>query len=131
MPRPAPLIGVLLAVSAATAGCNSEPEAQPVENRTIGLRLDEYRIMPQAVSAPAGELRLIIRNLGLLPHNVAVETIPAIGSDDTVERIALTGTVHGTHRSETTFTIEPGTYRLVCTIQNHDDLGQVGTLVVE
>lgn len=130
MPRGARLLPVLLAV-AAVSGCNDDPDPVPVENRTIGLRLDEYRIMPQAVSAPAGQLRLIIRNLGLLPHNVAVETIPAIGSEDPVERIALTGTVHGTYRSEIEFVVEPGTYRLVCTIQNHDDLGQVGTLVIE
>ena len=27
--------------------------------------------------------------------------------------------------------LTPGTYRLVCTIANHDDLGQYGELVVE
>ena len=27
--------------------------------------------------------------------------------------------------------LQPGTYRLVCTIANHDDLGQYGTLVVK
>ena len=27
--------------------------------------------------------------------------------------------------------LEPGEYRLACTIANHDDLGQYGTLVVE
>jgi plastocyanin len=130
MPRRPLVLAVLVAVSVATAGCNDDPEPVPVENRTIGLRLDEYRIMPQAVEAPAGQLRLIMRNIGKLPHNVAVETIPELGSDEAPERIALTGTVHATHRTEVTFDAAPGTYRLVCTIQNHDDLGQVGTLVV-
>jgi plastocyanin len=130
MSRAARLLPVLLAV-AAVSGCNDDPEPIPVENQTIGLRLDEYRIMPQAVSAQAGELRLIMRNIGRLPHNVAIETIPEIGSDDPVERLVLTDTVHATYRTERTFTLEPGTYRLVCTIQNHDDLGQIGTLVVE
>ena len=27
--------------------------------------------------------------------------------------------------------LQPGTYRLVCTIANHDDLGQYGTLKVQ
>ena len=131
MPRSARLLAALLAVGAATAGCNDDPEPVAAENRTIGLRLDEYRITPQAVRAPAGELRLIMRNNGRLPHNVAVETIPELGSDDQAERIALTPPAHATRREEVTFVIEPGTYRLVCTIQNHDDLGQVGTLIVE
>jgi plastocyanin len=125
------LLPVLVAAAAFLAGCG-DPEPEPVENMTIGLRLDEYRIMPQAVSARRGELRLIIRNLGILTHNVAVETIPEIGSEDPVEEIARTATVHEGERAEVTFTIDkPGTYRLVCTIANHDDLGQVGTLVVK
>lgn len=130
MPRAARLLPVLLAAAVLSAGCG-DPTPIPVQNRTIGLRLDEYRIMPQAVSAPAGELRMIIRNLGLHPHNVAVETIPETGSDDPVIELARTATVHAGQRSEVTFTIEPGTYQLVCTIANHDDLGQTGTLVVE
>lgn len=130
MPRPARLLPVLLAAAALSAGC-ADPTPIPVENRTIGLRLDEYRVLPQAVSAPAGELRMIIRNLGLQPHNVAVETIPEVGSDEPAKEIARTSTVHAGQRSEVTFRIKRGTYQLVCTIANHDDLGQVGTLVVE
>ena len=126
------LLGALLAAAAGGAGCGYDPEPEPVENATIGLHLDEYRIMPQAASAPAGPLRLIIRNDGLLPHNIAVETIPPIGSEDAGEEIARTETVHSGDRAEVSFVIdEPGEYQLVCTIANHDDLGQIGKLVVE
>jgi plastocyanin len=130
MPRAARRLGALLAVAAALGGCGG-PEPVPVENRTIGLRLDEYRIMPSAVVAPAGQLRLIMRNLGILTHNVQVETVRPIGSDEPAEVIAKTETVHEGERAEVTFDVLPGTYRLVCTIANHDDLGQVGELVVE
>jgi plastocyanin len=131
MPRAArPLPVLLVAAAASLAGCN-DPDPEPVQNMTIGLRLDEYRIMPQAVRAPAGKLRLIIRNHGILTHNVAIETIPKIGSGAPVEELARTPTVHAGERAEVTFTVtKPGTYRLVCTIANHDDLGQVGTLVI-
>jgi hypothetical protein len=128
--RAARLLPVLLAAAAGAGGCG-DPKPVPVENRTIGLRLDEYRILPQAVSAPAGQLRLIIRNRGILTHNVQVQTIPDVGSDDPPEVIARTPTVHAGERSEVRFAIEAGTYRLVCTIGNHDDLGQTGTLVVK
>jgi plastocyanin len=112
------------------AGCG-EPAVVPVQNRTIGLKLDEYRIIPKRVSAPAGQLRLIFRNIGILTHNVAVETIPEVGSDDQPVQIVRTPTVHPNQRAEVTFTVAPGTYRLVCTIANHDDLGQTGTLFVK
>lgn len=130
MPRAVRLLPVLLAAAVATGGCG-DPEPIPVENRTIGLRLDEYRILPQAVSAPRGRLRLIIRNVGISPHNVAIETIPEIGADEGAREITRTPTVHAGERSQVSFSIRRGTYRLVCTIANHDDLGQTGTLVVK
>ena len=127
------LLPVLLAAAVGGgAGCGYDPEPEPVENATIGLHLDEYRILPQAARAPAGPLRLIIRNDGLLPHNIAVETIPPIGSEEEPTEIARTETVHSGDRAEVSFTIdEPGEYQLVCTIANHDDLGQIGKLVVQ
>ena len=118
-----------MVVCAAAAGCG-DPAPVPAQNSTIGLKLDEYRILPKRVSAPAGPLRLIIRNIGILTHNVAIETIPKVGSDDNPETIVRTSTVHPGERTQASFTIAPGTYRLVCTIGNHDDLGQTGTLYV-
>ena len=124
------LLPAVLGATIVLTGCG-EPAIVPVENRTIGLKLDEYRILPKRVSAPAGALRLIIRNIGKLTHNVAIETIPKVGSDDQPTEIVRTETVHPNQRAEVSFTIQPGTYRLVCTIANHDDLGQVGTLYVK
>ena len=124
------VLPVLLGAAIALGGCG-EPAIVPVENRTIGLKLDEYRILPKRVSAPAGQLRLIVRNIGILTHNVAVETIPKVGSDAQPKEIVRTETVHPNERAEVTFTVQPGTYRLVCTIANHDDLGQTGTLYVK
>jgi plastocyanin len=124
------LLPVVLGAAIVLGGCG-EPAIEPVENRTIGLKLDEYRILPQRVSAPAGSLRLIIRNLGILTHNVAVETIEPPGSDKDEVEIVRTETVHPGQRAEVSFTIKPGTYRLVCTIANHDDLGQTGKLYVK
>lgn len=126
---PARLLCVLLAAGAALSGCG-DPNPVTARNRTIGVRLDEYRIAPQAVSAPPGRLRLIMRNRGILTHNVQVETIPPVGSSQRPTVIARTPTTQPGARTQVTFTIARGTYRLVCTIANHDDLGQVGTLVV-
>jgi plastocyanin len=130
MPSAARVLPLLLGTAVTISGCG-DPAAVPVENRTIGLKLDEYRILPKNVTAPAGQLRLIIRNRGILTHNVAVETIPKVGSDEPPETIVRTATVHPNERTEVRFTITPGTYLLVCTIANHDDLGQTGRLIVK
>jgi plastocyanin len=130
MAQAARVLALVMGAFVVLAGCG-QSAIEPVQNRTIGLRLDEYRIIPQRVSAPAGPLRLIIRNLGILTHNVAVETIEPPGSDKAEVEIVRTETVHPGHRAEVSFTIAPGTYRLVCTIANHDDLGQTGKLYVK
>lgn len=119
----------LLAALVLVAGCG-DPAPVVVRNRTIGVRLDEYRILPKVLSAPAGALTLVARNDGILTHNVAVETIP---SDPQAQPdvIARTTTLHPGERAQIKFSLKPGTYRLVCTIANHDDLGQTGKLVVK
>lgn len=119
----------LLAVLAGLAGCG-DPAPVAVQNRTIDLRLDEYRILPKVVSAPAGQLRLVAHDDGILTHNIAVERFPASLNDQPVV-IARTATLHPGATAEITFTLPPGRYRLACTIANHDDLGQTGTLIVK
>ena len=129
MRRSAPLVLAVAAVAAPLAGCGGE-KPLPVRNATIGLKLDEYRIRPEAVSAPAGRLRLIIRNQGELTHNIAIETI----SDDPAKKptvLGRTATVHPGDRTETHITLQKGRYRLICLIANHSYLGQFGTLVVK
>lgn len=128
MARAAQLLPVLLSAAVGVGGCG-DPPAVPVLNRAIGLKLDEYRILPQVVTAPAGPLRMIVRNRGILTHNVAIRTIPD-DPDKEPREIIRTATMHPGERVETSFTIAPGTYRLICTIANHDDLGQTGTLIV-
>ena len=117
------------AVLLTLAGCGAD-DPLPVENRTIGVRLDEYRIRPERISAPAGTLRIIARNKGRLTHNLKVQRE---GDDPEArpEDLGGTDTLHPGERGEGTITLGPGTYRLACTIANHDDLGQYGELVVE
>ena len=129
MRRSAPLLAALLALAGALTGCGGD-KPLPVLNRTIGLKLDEYRIRPQAVRAPAGDLRLIVRNQGQLTHNVAIETIPK-DPEDKPTVLFRTDTVHPGDRAETRVDLHRGHYRLICLIANHSYLGQFGTLVVK
>lgn len=127
MPRRQPAALVLVASALALSGCGDDPVR--VSDGTMRVTLDEYGITPKKVVAPAGELRIVARNDGRLNHNLRVE-LPREGPG-TPER-AIGGTP--TARPGTTVTgsvrLAPGTYRLACTISNHDDLGMWGELEV-
>src|SRR4051812_10592571 len=129
MRRCTPLIAALCALLPSLSACGDD-KPLPALNRTIGLKLDEYRIRPQEVSAPAGDLRMIVRNRGRLTHNVAVETIPS-DPEDKPAVLFRTDTTHPGERAETDLDLRRGHYRLICTIANHSYLGQFGTLVVK
>lgn len=122
----------VLAIAAATvaAGCGSDPSYTPAAGHTVRLRLDEYRIVPQAVTVPAGRIRIVARNTGRLTHNVAVVQFDRPLGDEEEKQYARTPTAHPGDVVRTTVTLKPGKYRLVCTIANHDNLGQFGELKV-
>jgi plastocyanin len=124
--RAAGLLALCLSAVAAS-GCGGG-SAAAVKDGTISVRLDEYRIVPQRISAPAGKLRVAARNEGLLTHNLVIETDPK--NPHATPRRRKLRTLHSGQRTERSFTIRPGTYRLVCTIANHETLGQYGTLIV-
>ena len=125
-----PLLLVAFATVLLAAGCG-EDEPVEVEGRTLRLTLDEYRILPQDVRVTAGRLRIVATNQGRLTHNVKIVRQDSSDLEAPVEEVAGTrSTQPGESTAVTIEDLEPGEYRLACTIANHDDLGQYGTLVV-
>ena len=125
---------LLLAVALpATAlfGCGRDAPYVPASGRAVSLRLDEYRVLPQRVTAPAGRVRIIARNVGRLTHNIAIVQFDRPLGEDEEKQYARTPTAHPGEVVQTTASLKPGKYRLVCTIANHDNLGQYGELKVE
>jgi plastocyanin len=121
-----------LATAAATAaGCGADPSYTAATGHTVRLRLDEYRIVPQAVTVPAGRIEIVARDTGRLTHNVAVVQFDRPLGEDEEKQYARTPTAHPGDVVRTTVTLKPGKYRIVCTIANHDNLGQYGELKVE
>jgi hypothetical protein len=122
-----PLAAALLA-TLPLAGCGAG-QTTHVAGHSLALTLEEYRILPQAASVPAGPLRIVACNRGVLTHNVALQR----GTLDSDERTTLTGIptlLPGKCGSVLTTPLAPGRYLLASTVGNQAVLGMAATLIV-
>ena len=131
---PAAFGGRLAALAAVTtvllAACGEDdPYVRAQDDGTVRMTLDEFRVDPERVFTPTGRVRIVARNVGRLTHNVAV--VSDDRSPDAVEvEYGRSRTAQPGQTVTATATLRPGRYRVVCTLANHDNLGQYGTLVV-
>jgi hypothetical protein len=91
-------------------------------NRTLHLAMTEYRLAPQRVQAPPGRLTIIVRNNGLLTHNLAVTR----GGVST----GTTQPIPPGHAARLTLRVRRGSYQMLSTMLSDQDLGLYGTLVI-
>lgn len=122
----------LLAVGAtALVGCGGEPPFAHDEDGVLHVTLTDYRLQPQNVVVPAGRVRLVAVNRGRLTHNLAIEAWDAPrGQQPTLYGRTDTLQPGARGRERDPIRLKPGTYRILCTLSGHDDLGQYGTLKV-
>ena len=128
--RPALLVALALIVTSLSA-CGDEAPVR-VEGRELRVELDEFRIVPQNSTVASGRLRIVATNVGRVPHNLKVVKEDEEDREKPPTELGGTGTAQPGETA--TFTFEdlgPGEYRIVCTITNHDDLGQYGKIIVE
>ena len=110
---------------------DDEPFARAQGDGRIAMTLDEFRLVPQKVFSPTGRVRIVATNRGRLTHNIAIEE-----DDENLEpgvqprEFARSRTAHPGETVVARATLRPGRYRLVCTLANHDNLGQYGVLIV-
>jgi len=133
MAPPMPVRAALIAAAVALFATSCGDEA-PVrsDGRTLRVKLDEFRVLPQNSEVAPGRLRIVATNIGRVPHNLKVVRIDEEDREAPPIEIGGTGTAQPGETATFTFhALEPGEYRVVCTITNHDDLGQYGKLVVD
>jgi len=121
---------VLVAAALGAAGCGSVAYSQ-APNRQVDVRLDEYRVLPEHIQVAAGKITITARNSGRLTHNlVVVQFKRPLGDEVEKQYGEPTKTLFPGQTGSTTVDLEPGKYRLICTISNHDNLGQYAELKV-
>jgi uncharacterized cupredoxin-like copper-binding protein len=129
MSRPTTATAALAALALVLGGCGGS--RLRTDHPILRLTVDEYRIVPQNIVAKAGRIKFVVHNTGRLTHNLVIE-VP--GRPDETPTPVPGGRIATMQPGQTAdpikVTLAPGTYRLVCTIANHDDLGQFGTLEV-
>jgi plastocyanin len=125
------LAAVAAAATPALSGCGSDPSYARTSPGRIAVRLSEYRITPEFLEVRAGRVRIDVRNTGRLTHNVAIVQFKRpLANEDERTYGKPTPTLFPGQTASTTVTLKPGKYRIVCTIANHDNLGQYGELKV-
>lgn len=134
MPQAMSRTTVFLATVAALAlglpGCG-ESDVFRTERPIVRVTLDEYRIVPQNISIRPGRIKFVVRNAGRLTHNLVVQSERADGTFVELPGRRVVTMQPGQTAEPIKLDLTAGTYRLVCTIANHDDLGQFGTLEVK
>ena len=129
MSRRTPLLALLALCAVAVGGCGDD-DVFRTDRPILRLQLDEYRIVPQNISVKPGRMKFAVRNTGRLTHNFVVQIEE--GPDGKPMELARMGTMQpGATGEAIKVDLRPGEYRIVCTIANHDDLGQYGTLEVQ
>jgi plastocyanin len=115
----------LCSLLASGCGDDDEPSRTVTAPANAKLRVvaDEYSFDPPAiVLRGAGTLTVTLRNEGSLAHNLKVFR----GQ----EEIGGTPTFPGGGSESTRLNLEHGSYRMVCTVGDHEAQGMTGTLQV-
>lgn len=102
----------------------SEPEGGPgLRGDTVEVHMDEYTItMPDTL--PARPLVFLVRNMGFEEHNFEI-----LLDDELLWEFDRP--LNPRQSQEMEVELEPGTYRVVCTVSGHDGRGMVRDLHVE
>jgi plastocyanin len=118
---------VLALSSVLVLGCGDEGKAGRTVTAPADAKLtvvaDEYSFDPSTIVLEgAGTLTVTLRNKGSLAHNLKV-----LRGD---EEVAGTPTLPGGQSESARLKLGQGSYRIICSVGDHEQLGMTGTLRV-
>lgn len=114
-----------LAWVAAIALASRTPEAVKAPGGRISVNLDDYRFSVERIRVRPGPFRMEVRNVGRVPHAVVL-----IREDSGGEAGRVITRKPGETGVLDIEKVNRGTYRFLCPLSHHEDLGMWGTLVV-
>ena len=128
MRRPALATLVSACLFAGCGGGAEDKAAGPAVKVPVGKGLSvvgrEYSFEPRNVVVNgAGKLKVTLDNRGSLAHNLKLEQ----GGRE----VGGSPTFPGGETRSGSVSVKPGSYRMVCTVGNHEQLGMTGTLEVQ
>jgi hypothetical protein len=112
----------LLAAAALLAGCADGATTGRPRDGTVTVTLHDFRLTPQIVTARKRPLTFRVTNRGRLPHNFHIRGVGR-------ERLEI-GTLLPGESETATVTLPRGDFRMFCSISNHEELGEYGSLKV-
>lgn len=126
--RAAAAIALLLA-GGLLSGCGTKGRTAVIADghHELRLSLDEFNIRPRHSSVPPGRLKIVVRNDGVLTHNLVIVRghRDAAGGDV----VASIPTMQpGATGGPIKVALPPGEYTLMSTIMTQADLGMIATL---
>ena len=119
------LTGFALAWGLAACGSSDSGSKRTVtarEGQAIHVIAREYSFDPGRIVVPSGDVRISLKNSGSLAHDLRVE--------QNGTQLGGTPIFQSGQTRSATLHLKPGTYRFVCTVGDHEQLGMKGTLVV-
>ena len=127
MRRPLAILALSAALIAACGDDDEETRTATVSGgRAVRVVADEYSFDPGAVVYRAGgartRLTVSLENRGSLAHNLRLF--------DGDKELGGTPTFPGGRTESASVELEPGRYRMICTVGDHEQLGMHGTLEV-
>jgi plastocyanin len=106
-----------------------EPEANAV-SVTANDHTDPYGYAPSRKTVKSGELTVQLINMGEDEHNMDMEKVGPGNSPEGPIVVAVSAVSKGAS-TPTTVDVEPGTYRMWCTLPGHAAKGMETTITVE
>jgi plastocyanin len=112
----------MVAVLLGSGGCGSGGGLPAVSGPTspkLELDASEMRYTPAKIAVAAGDITVVLRNVGVVHHDLRVEDKPRLFAE------AVPG-----QTSTTTWQLGKGRYRIYCSVTGHRAAGMEGILEV-
>jgi plastocyanin len=126
---PAALLSACVLMLAGGCGDDEDDPGRSVIVRpgaTVNMSADEYRFDPGRITirgkGRSARLRIVLSNRGSLSHNIHIRE----GDRD----LAKTRSFPEGESESVSASLPSGSYRYVCTVADHEELGMVGELEV-